>query len=708
MLLALPVGLAAVPGLASAQVQAGGEVRVNTYTTGFQYAPAIAAERDGDVTIVWNSLGQDGSDFGVFGQRYDASGAPRGLEFRVNSNTIDRQFSTPVALPAAAWPDGRFVVLWSSTGQDGSGVGVFGQRFAADGSAAGSEFQVNSYTIGDQRYPSVALARDGGFVVVWHGDGQDGSNRGVFGQRFDGAANRVGSEFQANTYTTGHQFYPLIASDASGNFVVVWNGSDPSSTDVLGQRFDSFGSRIGGEFQLNTYTPGSQYLTGLARTADGRFMVGWDSPGDGSGDGVFVRRFDAVGNPLGAEFIANEFTTGAQFFPHLAADAVGNFVVTWTDYTRDGSARGQFARRFNAAGVARGADFPVNTYTTGQQWFGVVGSDAVGNFVVSWFSSGQDGSGYAVMAQRFGGLFPTALSVDTTGNAVWEPGETVDVRPTWRNLNGAAQTFGGALTSLTGPAGAAYTLVDGTADYGTVANGASAGCADCYSVGVNNPTPRPVQHWDAFAPESITPDTQGQQKRWPLHIGQSFADVPNTNGFYAFIETLLHFGVTGGCSATDYCPGTVTTREQMAVFVLVAKEGAGYLPAACTTPIFTDVPAASPFCGFIEELVRRGVVSGCNASPPQYCPTAPVTREQMAVFVLRTLDPTLDPPNCVPPNLFADVPETSAFCRWIEELANRGVVSGCGGGNYCPTQPVTREQMGVFIAVTFGLTLYGP
>ena len=79
----------------------------------------------------------------------------------------------------------------------------------------------------------------------------------------------------------------------------------------------------------------------------------------------------------------------------------------------------------------------------------------------------------------------------------------------------------------------------------------------------------------------------------------------------------------------------------------------------------------------------------------------------MAVFVLRTLDPTLNPPACAPPNLFADVPETSPFCRWIEELANRGVVTGCGGGNYCPTATVTREQMGVFLAVTFGLTLYG-
>jgi hypothetical protein len=79
----------------------------------------------------------------------------------------------------------------------------------------------------------------------------------------------------------------------------------------------------------------------------------------------------------------------------------------------------------------------------------------------------------------------------------------------------------------------------------------------------------------------------------------------------------------------------------------------------------------------------------------------------MAVFVLRTLDPALSPPVCGTP-MFADVPASSPFCKWIEELARRGVVTGCGNGNYCPSAAVTREQMGVFISATFGLTLYGP
>ena len=161
---------------------------------------------------------------------------------------------------------------------------------------------------------------------------------------------------------------------------------------------------------------------------------------------------------------------------------------------------------------------------------------------------------------------------------------------------------------------------------------------------MSDPPTRPAVHWDASAVESILPDTQGQQKQWLLHVGGSFTDVPPSSAFYRFVETLLHHGVTGGCNATQYCPASSTTREQMAVFVLVAKEGAGYLPPACTTPMFPDVPASSPFCRWIEELARRAVVTGCGGG--NYCPSNAVTREQMAVFVLRTLDPALNPPAC--------------------------------------------------------------
>jgi hypothetical protein len=302
---------------------------------------------------------------------------------------------------------------------------------------------------------------------------------------------------------------------------------------------------------------------------------------------------------------------------------------------------------------------------------------------------------------------PEALSVDAGGNGVLQPGEAAAIAPTWRNVGTATLTGAtGALSAFTGPAGPTYTITDGAAAYGTIGPGAAASCTDtgnCYAVTIGVGA-RPVQHWDATVSETVAPSANA--KTWTLHVGDSFTDVPGSSGFFRFVETLLHKGVTGGCGTGLYCPGSSTAREQMAVFVLVSKEGAGYTPPACGAPMFNDVPASSPFCRYIEELARRGVASGCGGGA--FCPADPVTREQMAIFVLRTLDPALNPPACAPPNLFADVPETSLFCRWIEELANRGVVTGCGGGNYCPTQAVTREQMAVFLTATFGLRLYAP
>ena len=312
---------------------------------------------------------------------------------------------------------------------------------------------------------------------------------------------------------------------------------------------------------------------------------------------------------------------------------------------------------------------------------------------------------FRIVTQPLQSASPVSLIVDAAANRVLQPGEIAGMEPTWQNTGAnVLANATGALSAFTGPAGPTYTIVDGAAAYGTIAVGASASClatGNCYSLGITAAS-RPIQHWDASVLESLAPSAN--TKTWILHVGDSFADVPASNGFYRFIETILHKNVTGGCTATAYCPAASTTRDQMAVFVLVSKEVPGYTPPACGTPLFADVPASSPFCPWIEELARRGVVSGCGGS--NYCPTSPATREQMSVFVLRTLDPALNPPACGTP-VFADVPASSPFCRWIEELARRGVVSGCGGGNYCPTAAVTREQMSVFLTVTFGLVLYG-
>jgi hypothetical protein len=180
----------------------------------------------------------------------------------------------------------------------------------------------------------------------------------------------------------------------------------------------------------------------------------------------------------------------------------------------------------------------------------------------------------------------------------------------------------------------------------------------------------------------------------------TFLDVPYRYWAWRWIEAIENAGVTTGCSSGNYCPGNAMTRDEMAPFLLKAKEGGSYTPPACTTPMFADVPCSNPYAPWINELVRRGVTAGCGGG--NYCPATAVTRSQIAVFLLVTLG--ISPPACTAP-VFADVPCSSPFAPFIDELVRRGVTAGCGGGNYCPNNIVNRDQMAIFLATTFHLTL---
>jgi len=306
---------------------------------------------------------------------------------------------------------------------------------------------------------------------------------------------------------------------------------------------------------------------------------------------------------------------------------------------------------------------------------------------------------------------PKALAVDTLGNGVLEAGETAVVAPTWTNTGLNAIALNGTITSFSGPDGPTYGTPDAAASYGSLEPSADASCgSDCYSVNITTAA-RPSTHWDAALTEQVGDTALAQYtntKVWTLHVGGSFSDVPSDNGFYPSIENVFHNGVTAGCGdGTAFCPASTVTRQQMAVFLLKAKEGAAYTPPACTTATFTDVPCDSPFAPWVNELAARGVTAGCGDGTT-YCPTDPTNRQQMAVFLLKTKEGSAYVPPACSTATFDDVPCSSPFSTWIYELVNRNVTAGCGGPNYCPTGQVARQQMAVFLVKTFGLVLYGP
>ena len=185
-----------------------------------------------------------------------------------------------------------------------------------------------------------------------------------------------------------------------------------------------------------------------------------------------------------------------------------------------------------------------------------------------------------------------------------------------------------------------------------------------------------------------------------LYHLRRFVDIPSDYWAFSFIETLAASGITAGCGGKNYCPEDPITRAQMAVFLERGMNGSGFSPPAATGNVFLDVSANDFAASFIEQLFSDGITSGCGNN--SYCPGATVTRDQMAVFLLRAkYGSSYSPPAAA--GTFGDVTTSHWAAGWIEQLAAEGITAGCGGGNYCPEAQVTRDQMAVFLVRTFGL-----
>ena len=314
-----------------------------------------------------------------------------------------------------------------------------------------------------------------------------------------------------------------------------------------------------------------------------------------------------------------------------------------------------------------------------------------------------------ITPSQVGTLLSHRPAVNDTGtstpNGVIEENETVALIGNLQNTGGSTAASVTATLSATDP----ITISDGSAAYPDILPGGSQNCTNCYSL--NAPAAnRPMTHWDFNVLETSTCTACTQSKyNFIYHVGNSFDDVPPSVIFYPFIETVLHSGVTSGCSVTMYCPLNTVQRQQMAKFICSAMNAvsANSCPAASCSGTFTDVPTSNMFCSYIEALYTIGIVSGCQTSPLQYCPASTTQRGQMAKFICSGMQ-TANPGSCVTgtcSGIFTDVPASNPFCPYVEALYNAGVISGCSATQYCPNNNVSREQMSKFLVNGFDFTL---
>jgi hypothetical protein len=186
---------------------------------------------------------------------------------------------------------------------------------------------------------------------------------------------------------------------------------------------------------------------------------------------------------------------------------------------------------------------------------------------------------------------------------------------------------------------------------------------------------------------------------------QTFTDVPTTAWSWQSIERIFGAGITSGCDLNPlrYCPTMPVTRLEMAVFLEKSAKGSEFAPPPSTGKIFLDINSVVWYSNWVEQLYNDNITTGCSTNPPLYCPNAPVTRAQMAIFLIKTkyLGENYSPPDVGSDTGFIDVRPTDPAAPYIKQLALESVTTGCGDGKYCPTDPVTREQMAAFLVRMF-------
>ena len=381
--------------MAFVTVPSGDEFQVSGNMGNFHKKSSITGLSDGGFVVTWIT------SRGLLGQRYSADGSVEGDEFKIGSQGYG-------SLSVTALSDGGFVVTFDSA--DGDRTGVFGQRYAADGTTKGAEFQVNTHIPYSQSSSSVTALSDGGFVVTWESDwNQDGSSTGIFAQRYSADGTTKGVEFQVNTFTDYEQRISSVTGLSDGGFVVTWesNHQDGSKYGIFGQRYASDGSAEGAEFQVNTFTTDGQRRPAITALSDGGFVAIWDSNGpDGDSFGVFGQRYAADGSKEGDEFQVNTYTTSPQWYSSVTGLSDGGFVVTWMSYGQDGwkgsNTYSIFGQRYASDGSAEGAEFQVNTTVASDHGYCSVTELSDGGFVVAWNSEYSDDiSKYGILGQRF-------------------------------------------------------------------------------------------------------------------------------------------------------------------------------------------------------------------------------------------------------------------------------------------------------------------
>lgn len=433
-------------------IPSGSEFLINTTTSGNQKSPSIARRQLGKFVVTWMSENQDGSGWGVYAQVYHNSGTKQGSEFLVNTTTTGHQRNPVVAMDDS----GSFIIAWQEIALDGSSFAIKGKHYDKDNNLAVDEFQINTSTSNFLGYPSIAIEDDGAYVVVWQSLGTDGSGHGIYGQRFNNSSVKQGSEFLVNSTTAGNQIAPSVDMATNGDFVVSWtsNGQDGDEGGIYAKRFLSNGTAIGSEFQVSTTTAGNQDNSQVSVNLNADFTIVWDSYGqDGSFTGAYLQSYNSDGSSNGNETPINggknnfqQNVSVAQYQSSKALIAVWQDGLNNSTATLDGDDYGIYFQRFRTSTTTGGTEYALNFDGNNDRvkvdgYKGITGTDARSGeawiktgsnsgTIVAWGQNSNDSKWQLRISQTNG----TVGALELTVNGSYIVGSTVVTDNKWHHV----------------------------------------------------------------------------------------------------------------------------------------------------------------------------------------------------------------------------------------------------------------------------------
>src|SRR5262245_24454656 len=333
------------------------EFRVNEGPSHTAPRPAVAADSQGNVLVVWGDETGPPGVGSVLGRRFDPAGAPAGSMVIA---AVSAPSGNPPARPDVATnASGEAVVVWAQL--DGAGYGIWARRYDAAGTPLGSALPVNTATAGSQYPPAVGIDATGSFVIVWRSYVPTPADDSVQARRFDAAGAPLGPEFRVNAMpVSGEAEEPDIAVAPDGTFVVAGDRVDAGlgQSVSVARRFDAAGAPIAGEIDLGTST----YEPEVAVEPAGGFIAVFSVSG-----GVSLRRFDADRLPRGPAAAVND-APGLHQWPTVAVQPTGEFVVVWAEELLDaqgtvGKLGRILGRLFHADGTPASPQFVLNAVT---------------------------------------------------------------------------------------------------------------------------------------------------------------------------------------------------------------------------------------------------------------------------------------------------------------------------------------------------------